>query len=367
MPKKRDSGDGTFRTLPNGTIEYTLSYGYDSYGKRQRKRFYGKNPTDCKRKAKDFLKSLGAEKAAVSNYTLGQWLDRWLKSYRGKRIQAGQRQIQQSTLDEYCKIADRIKNHKIANVDLVNIKPIMITDFFNDDLAEYSHTVIKKTRFVLNAAFEAAIENDFCYKNPMRTAAIPQKAPGEKEAFSDVDFDAINEYALIDKDFGLCMLLLLHAGLRSEELRAIGSADINGRIVTVDKAIKETGKLGPPKNGKPRTVILPPQAALLIAERLNLEDKYVLGGETYVVKDTLRSKYNAFFNRMNKWLAQQDREPIKRLPPHCCRHTYSTRARRKGIPIEIISALMGHSEKSVTEGYTHLDSLDDLMKATEIL
>lgn len=367
MPKKRDSGDGTFRTLPNGTIEYTLSYGYDAYGKRQRKRFYGKNPTDCKRKAKDFLKQLGAEKTAVSNYTLGQWLDRWLASYRGKRIQAGQRQIQQSTLDEYCKIADRIKKHKIANVDLINIKPIMITDFFNDDLSGYSHTVIKKTRFVLNAAFEAAIENDFCYKNPMRTAAIPQRAPGIKETFSDADFEIINEYAQIDKDFGLCMLLLLHAGLRSEELRAIGPNDIKDRIVTVDKAIKETGELGATKNGKPRNVVLPPSIAPIIAERLNPDNKYILGGDTYVVKDTLRSKYNAFFNRMNKWLEQQNHNPIKRLSPHCCRHTYSTRARRKGIPIEIISALMGHSEKEVTEGYTHLDSLADLMKATENL
>nr|WP_319488507.1 site-specific integrase [uncultured Caproiciproducens sp.] len=367
MGKHRDDGDGTFRTLSNGTVEYAISYGKDAYGKRRRKRFYGKNPAECRRQAKEFLKDVGIQKSAVTDYTLSQWLDRWLKSYRGKRIQAGQKQIQQSTLDEYQKYADRIKKHKIANVQLIDIKPIMIADFFNDNLSKYSYTVIKKTRFLLNAAFEAAVENDYCYKNPMHTAAIPQKAPGEKKAFPDEAFDTINEYALLDKDFGVCMLLLLHAGLRSEELRAIGPSDINGRIVTIDKAVKETGELGGTKNGKPRVVPLPPKISPLVHKRLNLDDKYILGGNSFVVKDTLRSKYNAFFKRLNKWCKENNKSPVERLPPHCCRHTYSTRARRKGIAIEIISALLGHSEKEVTEGYTHLDTIKDLTKATNKL
>ena len=367
MGKRRDDGDGTFRTLPNGTIEYTISYGKDAYGKRQRKPFYGKNPTECRRQAKQFLKDIGVQKVAVTNYTLGQWLDRWLKSYRGKRIPAGKRQIQQSTLDEYQAYAERVKKHKIANVQLIDIKPIMVTDFFNDDLSKYSHTVIKKTRFLLNAAFEAAIENEYCYKNPMRTAAIPQKAPGEKEAFTEDAIKIITEYAPLDKDFGVCMLLLLYAGLRSEELRAIGPSDINGRIVTIDKAIKETGELGGTKNGKPRKVPLPPKIAPLIHTHLDSTDKYILGGTSFVVKDTLRSKYNAFFKRLNKWCTDNKKAPVERLPPHCCRHTYSTRARRKGIPLETVSALLGHSEKEVTEGYTHLDTIKDLTKATNKL
>lgn len=367
MEKRRDDGDGTFRTLPNGTLEYTVSHGYDAYGKRQRKRFYGKNPSECRRKAKDFLKDVGTEKAAVVDYTLGQWLDRWLQSYYGKRIQAGQNQIQQSTIDEYKKYAERIKKYKIANMKLVNIKPLIISDFFHNDLAEYSYTVIKKTRFLLNAAFEAAIENDYCYKNPVKNAAIPQKAPGEKKTFSDESVKIIDEFALLDKDFGVSILLLLHAGLRSEELRAIGPVDIRGRVVTIDKAIKESGELGDTKNHKPRKVPLKKSIAENINDMLNHSDKYILGGENFVGKDTLRSKYDAFFNRMNKWLAAQDKPDIQRLPPHCCRHTYSTQLQRAGIPMTIVAALLGHSELAVTERYTHLDELDDLTKAIDRL
>lgn len=365
--KRRDDGDGTFRTLPNGTLEYTVSYGYDAYGKRQRKRFYGKNASDCRRKAKDFLRNVGTEKAAIIDYTLGQWLDRWLQSYYGKRIQAGQKQIQQSTIDEYKKLAKRIKKYKIANVKLVNIKPLMVSDFFHNDLEKYSYTVIKKTRFLLNAAFESAIENDFCYKNPVKNAAIPQKAPGEKKTFSDKDVKLIDQFALQDKDFGACMMLLLHAGLRSEELRAIGPADIDNRIVTIDKAIKETGELGDTKNHKVRKVPLPKNIAIFINSALNKSDLYILGGERFVGKDTLRSKYNAFFKRLNKWLLEQEKPAVHRLPPHCCRHTYSTQLQRAGVPMTTVAALLGHSELAVTERYTHLDTIDDLIKAIDRL
>lgn len=365
MPKRRDSGDGTFRELPNGTLEYTISYGYDAYGRRQRKRFYGKNPAECRRKSKDFLKGVGSKKNAVTDYTLGKWLDRWLASYRGKRIPAGERQIQQSTLDEYKKYAGMIKKHKIANVLLTNIKPIMISDFLADDLEKYSHTVIKKTRFLLNAAFEVAIENDFCYKNPMRTAAIPQKAPGEKKAFTDIESTVITEFACHDREFGASMLLLLHAGLRSEELRAIGPCDIVGRIVTIDKAVKEGGNLGLPKNGRPRVVPLPADIVESLHRCIDQSDKYLLGGDEFLTKDKLRSRYDAFFRRLNKHLESQKQKPIKRLPPHCCRHTYATQLRRKGVPLEIVSALLGHSELSVTDGYTHLNEVDDLIKALD--
>ena len=365
---RRGHGDGTWRTLPNETIEYTISIGYNEYGDIQRKRFYGKNQTDCRRQSKQYLKDIGNQKKAVSDYTLGQWLDRWIQSYRGKRIQAGQKQIQQSTLDEYQRYINKIKEYKISKVHLINIKPIMITDFFNENLINYSYTVIKKTRFILNAAFESAIENDFCYKNPMRTAAIPQKPPGEKKAFSEKDREIITEFAKNDEKFGVCMLLLLHAGLRSEELRALGPSDISpDNLIKIDKAIKESGKLGNTKNGKSRVVPLSPKIAALIVGRLNSTDKYILGGKDYVSRDAFRKEYIMFFERLNDWLVAQGKPIVTRLSPHCCRHTYATHARRKGVPEETISALLGHSSVEMTEKYTHLGVIEDLVKAVKRL
>jgi hypothetical protein len=56
---QRRKGDGCFKKFPNGTIEFTVSIGYDIYGKRQRKKFYGKTETEARRKYKEFLKEGG--------------------------------------------------------------------------------------------------------------------------------------------------------------------------------------------------------------------------------------------------------------------------------------------------------------------
>jgi len=356
---KRSQGDGSFRILPNGTIEYAVSMGTDLYGAPTRKRFYGFTQSDCRRKYQDYLKDIGAQRKAVSDYTLGQWLDEWLKSYKGKRIAAGENQIQQSTLDEYQRIADRIKKYKIASIRLTDVKPMMVSDLFNN-LSVYSHTVIKKTRFLLNAAFNDAINNDLCYKNPILSTAIPQKAPGEKKVFSNSAVTAMTEFAKTD-EFGAAMLLLLYAGLRSQELRAIGAKDINGRIVTIDKAIKETGELGVTKNRKPRIVPLPKDIII----NCDPDCIYILGGNKYISKDALRSAYAGFFRRLNLLRESIGCDKIEPLPPHCCRHTYATRLRRNNVQKEIVSYLMGHNEEIVTQGYTHLDSIADLIKAID--
>ena len=52
-------------------------------------------------------------------------------------------------------------------------------------------------------------------------------------------------------------------------------------------------------------------------------------------------------------------------PPHCIRHTYSTDMQRAGVPIAIVSAILGHSSTDVTDKYTHLDNIEDLRNAVD--
>jgi hypothetical protein len=54
---QRKKGDGSFRKLPNNSFEFTVSVGTDVYGNRQRKFFYGKTETECRKKYKEFMKN----------------------------------------------------------------------------------------------------------------------------------------------------------------------------------------------------------------------------------------------------------------------------------------------------------------------
>lgn len=359
---KRQHGDGTFRRLKNGSFEYTISLGTDVYGERLRKSFYGANKAECRRKAREFLKGVGQEKVVATDYTLGEWANRWLKSYRGTGKQA-----QTSTLEEYKYLSEFITSHKISKVKLIDIKPIMVDDFFNEALSNYSHSTNKKVRFVLNAVFESAIENDLCYKNPVKKVAIPIKKPNKKTPFTDEEKEVIIEFAKTDELFGLAMIILLETGIRSGELRALQPSAFNFEdgYVLIDKAVKKTGELGFPKNGKSR--IIPIREVILkhIENNIDLSAKYVVSGDYYTSESGIRSRYLCFFRRLNEQRKDSNLKPIPSYSPHICRHTYSTTLQRKGVPMTIVSTLLGHSSLEVTEGYTHLSALQDLKNAIE--
>jgi integrase len=184
---KNKKGGGTFTKLKNGTIEFTVSVGYNECGKRQRKKFYGKTETECHKKYREYIKEGDKPKVKPIEHTLSSWFDEWLVTYKEKKVQS-------STYDEYVKLATRVKNHRIGDMKLTQIKPIHVTEFFTAIIG-YSHSVRKKTRFLLTAAFECAVDNDYCSKNPVKRAEIAKKPQTKKEPFTEDEAKTIIDFA----------------------------------------------------------------------------------------------------------------------------------------------------------------------------
>ena len=127
MQNKNKKGCGSFRKLPNNSIEYTVSIGNDAYGTRQRKFFYGKTEAECRRKYKEFIKE-GEKRVSVSKeHTLSSWLNEWLTTYKSNKVEA-------STYADYVQIASHIQKHRIGIMKLSQIKPLHITDYFTSKL-----------------------------------------------------------------------------------------------------------------------------------------------------------------------------------------------------------------------------------------
>ena len=57
---------------------------------------------------------------------------------------------------------------------------------------------------------------------------------------------------------------------------------------------------------------------------------------------------------------------VRALTPHCCRHTYITKLQAKGVPMETIARLVGHSRVTTTDGYLHIQNAA-LEKAVAVL
>jgi integrase len=353
---KSKKGAGSFTKLPNGTFEFTISVGYDECGKRKRKKFYGKTETECRKHYNEFIRN-GETAEIPRNHTLSAWLDQWLTTYK-------QHKVEGSTYEDYCNLAAHTKRHRIGDMKLTTVKPIHITEFFTD-IIDYSRSFRKRMKFLLNAAFETAIDNDFCERNPVRRAEIASKQQPEKESYTESEASAIADFAKSDDLFGTAMYIMLNSGVRAGEMRAmqVSSIDFASGILHINQAVKRTGELGLPKNNKTRQIPLEDDALAFLRLRLQGKSGYIIGGDRYVTHSGFRGRYEWFFDRLNRHLENQGKPRIEMKSPHSTRHTFSTLRQKHGMPVAMVAALLGHATLEMTGKYTHLGDIETLSEA----
>jgi len=352
-------GSGSFRKLPNGTFEYTLNTesGFDEFGKRQRKSFYGKTEAECRKKYKEWVKDGEKTTSASQENTLAEWLELWLTVYKKNNVSEG-------TYEDYVGLAKHVMKHRIGGLKLSQVKPIHITEFLGSK-ADYSYSFHKRMRFVLTSSFECAIDNDLCDRNPAKRAMTVKKVEPQREAFAESDVRRIIEFAKTDELFGIPIYIMFHTGIRSGEMRALTTKqiDFNKGVITIDRSVKRNGELGLPKNNKTRYIPIKPEIAEYLSEKLDKNACYVLGDNYHVSKSGFESRYKCFFDRFNKSLTESGEEPIDPKSPHAIRHTTATLWQKNGMPISMVAALLGHHSTSVTDKYTHIGDVDTLSQA----
>ena len=134
----------------------------------------------------------------------------------------------------------------------------------------------------------------------------------------------------------------------------------------VNKAVKMVdGKpvLGPPKSRRGiRTIPIP------LRFRPYAVDLRKRAGKLFVLRakklpgtpctiESFRKRYYAALKQV---------PGVRALTPHCCRHTYITMLQAKGVPMETIARLVGHSRVTTTDGYLHIQNAV-LEKAVTVL
>jgi len=349
---KNKKGAGSFTKLPNGTFEFTVSVGNDEFGKRKRKKFYGKTEGERRKKYKDFIKE--GEPKRFKEHTLASWLDEWLPTYKANKVEG-------STYKDYQYLASHAKQNRIGGMKLTAVKPIHITEFFTD-IIDYSQSFRKRSKFLLNAAFECALDNDFCDRNPVRRAEIASKTQGEKEPYTESEASIIAAFAKTDELFGVAMYIMLNTGVRAGEMRAmqVRNIDLVNGIVHINQAVKRTGELGLPKNNKTRFIPLEDEAVAFLQSQLENKSGYIIGGDDYVTHSGFRGRYEWFFDRLNRNLTESGENPLEVRSPHILRHTFSTLRQKHGMPLAMVSALLGHATVAMTCNYTHFNDVETL-------
>lgn len=358
---RRISGEGTFRIRENNKFEYRVRFHNEAFGRFERKSFYGESKSECLKKYKAFLRE-SREKSIGDSPTLYAWIVQYTKTYRTT--------VKDATLAHYLSIANRyIQNSIIGTLPLHTIKPIQIQHFMNQH-SDRSGSHLGKMRDLISSAFECAIDNDLCQKNPCKNIVVSSRI---KRASLDNTFTAqecitIRNYCLHSSDrIAFAPLVFLYTGMRQGELLGLQWSDIDfennclhiARTACVDSKCKKYISPRPKTDGSIRTVYILPQ----LKEILLKQPKSSL----FVISTKAGDFYNSnSFNKMHKRFVHTI-PGVRPLGTHAYRHALITHLGNAGASLDDIAGIVGHDNADLTRKVYFFNDGSRSKKALDML
>lgn len=351
-PKKEKPNHAT------GMYEVKVTIGRTFDGKPIRKSFYSStSKAAAKAKAEEYKinQSVSEQIGEVfvsKEVNFETWAVKWLETYK-KDI------VKDHTYNFTYK--SNINNYLIpyfGKAKLSEIRQVDIQKYFNtvrsDKGMPLAKSTLDKQKIILKSIFDTAIDNDLCYKNPVKSIKYQHISDStQKHVYNREDADKVIEYA--KKHSRIDIVIMLETGIRRSELLGLqwDDIDFNNNTIHIQRAVVQTkGKI---IIDKPKTLssdrFIPISTDFI--EYINSfynDNIYVIGTDKPKSPSTYAKQFKEFMKKM------KNETGIPILTPHELRHTYGTLLRESGVDIYTIQKVMGHSDISVTADiYVHND------------
>lgn len=268
----------------------------------------------------------------------------------------------------------QIKN-TLGDIRLCDLTPSIIQSVIdnyacpeNDEDLALALSSLKKFKEQVNACLKVAVVEDLLTKNPCSMVVLPNKycvvTPTKKqlslsdEQIEDLKNACLSKYKSRDEyrsRDGLVLLVILALGLRVGEALALNWSDFNldKKIVYIRKTVQYSKKNGAiVKDGTKTDAgerILPiNDNVIFYLNKLKEYDKRNQIRSKIVCCTSTGSRQNArnLQRSLTRILGRTEIEDHVSL--HTLRHTFGSCLLRKGVMIEVVSKLMGHSSITIT-------------------
>jgi len=241
-----------------------------------------------------------------------------------------------------------IKNH-INNINDINIS--IINDYLSQIESHYSITSLNRIKTSIKQ-FHQYVSFKYDLKDPSINLQVKktikrlpifctvEEIDKLMNTFNDDDIKDLFDHTLIETIYGL--------GLRVSECSELKISQVN----LEDGFVKILGK-----GNKERIVPIPKQTKTLMQKYFNevrpIWQKKVL---PYFFINRLGKKiYPKYIESMLK--CKVEKANLKKcITPHKLRHSYATHLLENGADLRVIQELLGHSDISTTEIYTHIET-----------
>lgn len=343
-------------TKRGSTWSIIVDVGRDENGKRKQKRFSGfKTKKEAEKALQEIIYKLERGELILSKITVGEFLDEWYKEYCLPKLAP-------KTLKSYEELINLYFKPYLGSTELVNLKPLEIQKYYNR-LKELglSNTTVNYHHRVLKSALNRAVIWQYIHKNPCDYVEPPSRDKKEMLVWNNADAHKAEEI-FKDSPIYIHLILALYEGLRIGEICALKWEDIDfeeGEMTIRRQAQIVKGELifREPKTEKSIRKIpliekvikaLKEEKKKQIENKLMFGDKYINEYEEYVsVWEDGKFKDPGYVSKkFHKILLQNPELPMIRF--HDLRHSCASLLVQAGVPMKIISKILGHSQISIT-------------------
>ncbi len=246
-----------------------------------------------------------------------------------------------------------------GKVDVNEISTLMVRDFLRDlhDKPDKNRSLARKTASI-KMFFRYLMNQNIIAKNPVEKMDTPRFEKPLPKFFTEEEINLLLKIPEADNKFGIrnraIFELIYSSGLRIGEVC---------NVLLTDLDIKNCLLRVKGKGNKERIVPVGRPAIQSIQNYLSIRPTFDPEGKSNHLFLTKSGK--PFYNRQLNIILQHFIRLIamqKGYSPHTIRHSFATHLLKNGADLRAIQQMLGHTNLSTTETYTHV-TLEDVKTA----
>ena len=308
----------------------------------------------------------------ITDYTVQEWTDLYFEKWYKPRV----------TMNTYSTTTNLVKTHlypvlgecllsELTTDKIQAAYPKMFGEKSTKAGGKYSDGTIKIFSTAFNKSLEYAQNEGLIKKNP-HTDIIAYKTGVTKEvdAYNDEEYAKIVEYTKDKKNIDRVFYLLIATGMRVGECIALTWNDVNldeGWISINKTAINYNGHMivqNHPKTEQSVRKIYISKNTLTFVRSLTVCDERK--ETSLVLPNTYGNLYHTSALR-SRWIKVCAKLEIPYKNLHALRHSWATRALRKGVEVHTVSKMLGHKSIATTMDIYKTVFIEDKKRAAEIM
>ncbi|MCP5061780.1 MAG: tyrosine-type recombinase/integrase [Ignavibacteriae bacterium] len=232
----------------------------------------------------------------------------------------------------------------IRDIPLLEIKVIHVQEFLSET---YQRTEKGAELYLrtLKASFNRAIDWGYIKENPFKKVKLPKSQKSFPVFISETELNQIVTNTK-SKDLRSLFILAFFTGMRLGELVNLKWSEIKlqSRMITIknDKSFSTKSK-------KDRTIPMNKKIIVILKKKMKEGIK-----SEFVFSKTEGIKFNNDYVSKSFKKAVRKAKMDEKIHFHTLRHSFASRLVQKGASIYIVKELLGHSDVTTTQIYSHL-------------